>query len=172
MKKVFISYGFVPFFFFLPLCFLFLGCIESSEKKDAENIKTENISEPDEFAKLILVNGLMMNHLFLENHLCDDCEDKQMFKYSKMLKAKFINSYKKDGVDFDDLKAHDFSEIKCDVSSKVKNKYIFSCKGKWIVLDKKGKIFESTFIDDRIGILVVDGILKFCPRSCSQDLWD
>jgi hypothetical protein len=93
-----------------------------------------------------------------------------MFKYSKKLKFKFINSYEKDGVDFNDLKSHNFSAIKCVVSSKIKNKYIFSCKGKWILKDKKGKVFESRFIDDHIRVLVVDGILKFCPRSCSQNL--
>lgn len=150
-------------FFLRELFFvLFLVAILSSCQKE----EVVRCMSPEDVALLVIEYTLTLNQAGAEGLLCHKCAV-QPFKGISYEKRLLTDALEKYNVAFDDRNAHDFSDIKCTVSSREGDDIYLTCKGKYILLRRNRTVHEATLIDRNVTLHLEDDRLTICPPVCN-----
>lgn len=126
--------------------------------------------DPELFAKAAIERILMLSRGVAESYLCERCRDKIDPLSSSLIERKVVGQYEKHGIDFKNRAAHDFSGIGCRLDRKAGNRARVLCRGDWVIRDSRGDVFERISIDTFLDVLMSGDELKYCARSCPQQI--
>lgn len=128
--------------------------------------KKKVVQSPEEFALLLTKYEFTLDQEGLKKLLCHNCSVdpyKGISTYHRLLAER----YRKNDVEFDDDKAHDFSGIKCKVVSKAKSTIELICNGHYQIKNKQGKLTNDSLIAKKITLVSDDNGLSYCPPVCN-----
>lgn len=141
--------------------FLVVNLSSCQREEDVRGMSTEDV------ALLVIKYTLTLNQTGAEGLLCHKCAV-QPFKGLSYEKRLFTDALEKNNVAFDDRNAHDFSDIKCAVSSREGDDIYLICKGKYILFRRDRSVEEATIMDRKVMLHLEGDRLTICPPVCSQ----
>jgi hypothetical protein len=152
-----------PFFLRELFFIIFLIVILSSCQK--EQIAKD--LSPEEVALLVIEYTLTLNQTGLEELLCNKCSV-QPFNEIAYEKGRFANALEKNNVNFYDRNAHDFSDIKCNISSRDDTDINLICKGKTVLFRRDRSVEQVSYIVRKETLHLEGDRLTICPPVCIQ----
>jgi len=132
-----------------------------------ESEKTKDIGKTtEEFAMLHTKYELMLDKSGLEAQVCDACSKKYYQFVSQQMIEGISDEYRKIDVIYEDENAHDFTNIKCKEESRTDSLAVVSCKGKYIVKNKRNQVTEVNNFDRDVIITIQHDRFYYCPPVC------